>query len=1225
MAPAPKGRDGEHAPQTKQKTLFGFYKKKDNEDAGSSSSPSAKPTATASSSSALASTSVTPAAKAKGKPLVTPVQASREVTSSSVASKSSAYSGASSVRDTPPSSDATEPIDVDMIDDEGLAPKPNLGRLKRKAETDSEDNYSRSSDGGEPPSSPTSTVATRRRTKRPRPSIIGIDDDSEEDVEPVKKKLGKGRKSVDEDDFIAASGEESDVHVPSDNNASEDEGSVESAPKSKKKAAPAKSTKAKSSSSKSIAASVPSGSRMASSDNVFLTKAEQRVQDKKDDKKANEECYSFLKDVKDKEGRRPNDPEYDPRTIKIPPNAWNSFTPFEKQFWEIKQKQFDTILFFQKGKFFELYENDARIGNQEFDLKLTDRVKMCMVGVPESSLNFWVVKFLSKGYKVGKVTQGETALGAEMRLAKVEGKKKAAEDKIVRRVLNQVFTAGTLVDPDVMTDDEAGHCVSVIEAEGGRFGVCVLDCATGEFNMCAFEDDVCRTRLETVLRTVRAKELLHVKGNLGHDTTRLLKVALPAACQWSWQHERDVLTYEQTLAELQTMFPPDEDAMDDDQYAGFPEAIRGMLVEKPAIRSLGLAITYLRQLNIDKNILSMRNFNVLDPVRGRGVGADGASGTLLLDGQTLAHLEVLTNSDGTIEGSLLHLLGRCVTPFGKRLFRIWLCAPLCNVDSINARLDAVEDLIAHPNAADQFSKLMRGVPDLERLLARIHGGTCSIKSFLQVMETFKALNGNLDKLESQMDLKADSIHRLFKSVPDLTSHIEAVEELYQAEKDDLTPQPGKDDAFDAVVEDIERIEGELETRRVKLEKQLGTKVSYHHSSIGQKEIYIVEIKPGVKVPKDWTNSNSTQKLKRYDVPELQPLIRELKEARETRVSVKKEFVQRVFAAFDQDRGVWLRAVRMLAELDCLFSLAKASEAIGATCRPDIVRGDRASIDFVNLKHPALCLRRDDDFIPNDVKLGSANAPRVILLTGPNMGGKSTLMRMTAAGVIMAQLGMLVPADSARICPVDKIMTRMGAYDNMFSNSSTFKVEMDECCKILKEATPRSLVILDELGRGTSTFDGMAIAGAVLHELATHTLALSCFATHYSSLTDDYAYHPQICTKYMATRVDPDTRQLVFLYKLVDGVAEGSFGTHVASIAGVPLDVVERAKTISDDFAAKFRKKIEGKARSAVPLPVQADFAYLAKLVQGMSLPEDTVRQRDILGTIRQTISKLQPS
>ncbi|KZV87127.1 hypothetical protein EXIGLDRAFT_210105 [Exidia glandulosa HHB12029] len=928
-----------------------------------------------------------------------------------------------------------------------------------------------------------------------------------------------------------------------------------------------------------------------------------------------------------KNGNTPTDPDYDPRTIYIPPNAWKQFTPFEKQFWEIKQNQYDTVLFFQKGKFFELYENDARIGHQEFDLKLTERVKMCMVGVPEQSFNFWAVKFLMRGYKVGKVMQDETALGAEMRLAKEKsgGAKKPAakEDKIVRRVLNQVYTVGTLVDTDILQDEEAGHCISIVEHEGGVFGVCVLDCSTSEFNLSAFSDDVCRTRLETVLRQIRAKELLHVKGNLTAETTRLLKTALPGSCIWTWQRPADVLSYENTLNALLDLYPSpamfdddDDPSMSADEYAGVPDAIRGMLSEKAPIEALGAMIAYLRQLNIDKNILSMKNFNAVDPMK-KGVG-------LLLDGQTLAHLEVLSNSEGTAEGSLLSLLGRCITPFGKRLFRMWLCAPLRDAKAINERLDAVEDLIDHPLSAEHFEKMTKGIPDLERLLTRIHAGKCKVKDFLKVVETFKTLNGKLESLEESAKLKAESLTKLFKSVPDLLPQLEAVEDMYVVEDDALLPREGKDEQYDEVIAEIDDIETKLENKREKISKELGVEVTYWHSSQGQKEIYIVQVpaSKGKKVPSDWTATNSTKAMKRYDVPELASLIRKLKEARENRTSAISSFSLRVYARFDADRGLWLRAVRMLAELDCLFSLAKASEAIGATCRPEVVESadGKASVEFKNLKHPALCLKRDE-FIPNDVNLGG-DAPRVMLLTGPNMGGKSTLMRMTAAGVIMAQLGMLLPADSARISPVDTIMTRMGAYDNMFSNSSTFKVELDECCKILKQATPRSLVILDELGRGTSTYDGMAIAGAVLHELATHTLALSCFATHYSSLTDDYAFHPQIRNMHMATRVDDEKRELVFLYKLVEGVATGSFGTHVASLAGVPSDVVERAEVISADFATKFKKKIEGKTRSALPLPVQADFAYLTKLVSGLSLPDDETRRREVLKTIRQTVAKI---
>jgi len=210
--------------------------------------------------------------------------------------------------------------------------------------------------------------------------------------------------------------------------------------------------------------------------------------------------------------------------------------------------------------------------------------------------------------------------------------------------------------------------------------------------------------------------------------------------------------------------------------------------------------------------------------------------------------------------------------------------------------------------------------------------------------------------------------------------------------------------------------------------------------------------------------------------------------------------------------------------------------------------------------------------------------------------------------------MFVPASSARICPVDTILTRMGAYDNMFSNASTFKVELDECCKILRDATPKSLVILDELGRGTSTYDGMAIAGAVLHQLATHTLSLSFFATHYGSLTDDFAYHPNIRNMHMKTMVDDEKQELVFLYKLVSGIASSSFGTHVASLAGVPTTVVDRADVVSKDFAKQFKEKIEGKRKQArLPLVLQADFAYLMGLVSGKELlPEDRAKAREVL-------------
>lgn len=452
----------------------------------------------------------------------------------------------------------------------------------------------------------------------------------------------------------------------------------------------------------------------------------------------------------------------------------------------------------------------------------------------------------------------------------------------------------------------------------------------------------------------------------------------------------------------------------------------------------------------------------------------------------------------------------------------------------------------------------------------------------------------------------------------------------EKEADELVPQKGKDARYDEIVAEIEELEEGLEDHLKKFQKSLGIKLEYWHSHVGNKEIYLMETPASVKkekVPKDWSKSGGTKAKTRYVVGSLQKTVRQLKEARENRNTAIKAFKFRLFEEFDTDRVLWLRAIRVFAELDCLFSLAKSSAAIGEpSCRPEFVEGDAAFVDFEQLRHPTLCLSTNlKSFIPNDVKLGGDEG-KIALLTGPNMAGKSTVMRMTAVGVIMAQLGMLVPAARAKLCPVDSIITRMGAYDNMFSNASTFKVELDECCKILRDATPKSLVILDELGRGTSTFDGMAIAAAVLHQLATHTLPLSFFATHYSSLTDDFAYHPNIRNMHMSTIVDEEKRDLVFMFKLVEGVAESSFGTHVANLAGVPLPVVERADVISKTFAQQFKEKLQTKkkhdASSRLPLVAQADFTYLFKLATGqLELPENPVRRQEILNRLKETVQR----
>ncbi|EUC65440.1 DNA mismatch repair protein MSH6, partial [Rhizoctonia solani AG-3 Rhs1AP] len=1059
----------------------------------------------------------------------------------------------SSVQNSSPNTNVTVDLSQDDSDDEAPVRMMTKKAIKRKAQVHDSDSEEE----------PAVASFTQRIAKHAAPK----------GKTPAKKRR-TSVSSRDDDDFIVDDDDEVE-EVTSLKGGSEDEDPNEDEDSPKKK----KGKKA------CLAEPLFAWSLTASA-------AEQRAQNVKADKKVNEETYSFLKDPKD--------------------------------FWEIKQNHYDTVLFFQKGKFFELYENDAQIGHSEFDLKLTDRVKMKMASI--GSTQFWAAKFLAKGYKVGRVDQAETQLGAEMRQAAnkgAKGKGAAAGDKIVRRELNKVLTNGTLVDPELLQDEQAGHCVSIRETEKeGEFGICVLDASTGEFNLSSFKDDIVRTRLETIMRQIRPKELVYTKGNLSVATTRLLKVLLPSNCLWTPLSKSEGLSYNNTLDELKALYPPEpdaEDGMEDDNSwsSGIPEAIRNFIGNEIAIESLGSMVWYLRQLNIDKDILTQKNFNIYDPLQ-KGKG-------LALDGQTLSHIEVLLNSDGTEDGTLLKLLGRCVTPFGKRLFRIWLCNPLQDVKAINERLDAVQDLISHPEVEASFSKFVSGIPDLKRIVSRVHAKSCSIKDFLKVLTAFENLSKGLTTLaEMSEEFENKSVVGLLRQVPDLKKNIKRVKSFFNVEDDLLVPSSDDvDEAYCEIQTEINQLEEKLEKKLNGLRSELKCKeLSYWHSATGTKDIYIVQVPVNkkVSVPKDWTKHGGTKAITRYTVPLLASTIRALKEARETRTGIVRDFKLRVFAEFDADRDVWLQVVKVTAEMDCLLSLAKASEALGSpSCRPEFVEdAGRAFVEFENLRHPALELNMKKDFIANSVRLGGQH-PSVALITGPNMGGKSTVMRMTAAGVIMAQMGMLVP-----LSPVDTILTRMGAYDSVFTNSSTFKVELDECCKILRDATPKSLVIMDELGRGTSTYDGMAIASSVLRELATKTLPLTLFATHYSSLTEMGEKHPNIRNMTMQTVVDDEKRQLVMMYKFIEGVAPGSFGTHVANVAGVPESVVNRAEQVSRDFAEVSRKKQMEKraAVSRIPLDLQADFAMLAKLAGGMKLADDPVQQLESLRILKGSVRSL---
>ncbi|GAA99438.1 uncharacterized protein L969DRAFT_93899 [Mixia osmundae IAM 14324] len=926
--------------------------------------------------------------------------------------------------------------------------------------------------------------------------------------------------------------------------------------------------------------------------------------------KAKEDAFEFLVDPRDANKNRPGHADYDPSTLYVPTKAMENLTQFEQQFWEIKKNHFDTVLFFQKGKFYELYENDARIGHSEFGLKLTDRVKMCMVGVPEATFDFWAAKFLAQGYKVGRVDQAETAIGMEMRHkdAKSAGEK-ASSKKIVQRELNCVLTSGTIVDERMLSDDLSQHCIAIREytpssSARPQFGLCVLDASTAEFRIIAFADDICRTKLETTLRLLRPRELVHERVNLSQATTRILRNVLPLQCTWNALKAAD---FADGKGDIHRIFAAVNRAV--------PAPITQIYDNEQAMSALGGLIAYLRSLNLDKDLVTTGNFQLFDPVR--------SGERMVLDGQTLAHLEVLQNSQGGSEGTLISLLSRCVTPFGTRMLKGWVCQPLRAASAINARLEIVACLIEHADFANTFEKATKTMPDLERLISRIHAGTIKTKDFDRVVTCFEQIDRLLGRLGSiAKTLPAAGLAQTIASAPDLVPLVEKLRGLFQVEEHELVPLSGADTLYDDCVDAVVAIEKDLYDCLSQYRRNLKSN-DLTFKDIGTKEIYQVQVPVKIKVPSNWTQMSKTKDWHRYYSPEVEKLVRQLKEARERRNAAIKQFKGRLCAAFDQHYDIWLQAVKLIAEIDCLLSLAKSSAALGEpSCRPVIVDSDRASVDFENLRHPCI-FASTPDFIPNDVQLG-ASAKSTMLVTGANASGKSTLLRSVAIATIMAQIGCFVPASAAKLSPVDTILTRMGAQDQIYANASTFKVEMDDTKKILSDASMSSLVILDELGRGTESGDGYAIAFATLHALATRNNCIGFFATHFTSLVSDFAYHTQIRPCCMATEMNDNTREVTFLYRLVDGATTKSYGPNVAKMAGIPSDLVERAIAISSQFEVQTKQREASKRKSEdLPLTLQTDTSYLVKqsraVAQSTAFTKTNGQLARTLFTIRENI------
>ncbi|KAJ2336890.1 DNA mismatch repair protein msh6, partial [Coemansia sp. RSA 2681] len=672
--------------------------------------------------------------------------------------------------------------------------------------------------------------------------------------------------------------------------------------------------------------------------------------------------------------------------------------------------------------------------------------------------------------------------------------------------------------------------------------------------------------------------------------------------------------------------------------------------ESLALTAVGGLLSYLRTLKLDKDLASLGNFSAYSPLQ--------RSTALVLDGPTISNLDLFSvssedggsnpiataatrgNSSTNIEGTLFALLNHARTSFGRRLLSRWVCHPLRHAAAINARLDAVELLMADSELSESVSTTLRALPDLERGLSRIHSGRCKVPDFIAVLGGLRAVVTMIDQLrqayEAEAPVRIQTLLRAFPALDDLLTEFSSAYDSGLASTEGLLlPFPGSDQPYDEILASIAELDAWFDQHLAENRKRFSC-ASIVYKNMG-KEHYQLEMPATIKVPGSYFRLSSTKAVDRYWSPELRGKVQEHAEAMETKAMVLNGYQQRLYSRFDRHYGLLMKAVAVVAELDCLLALSVASASLGSPAsRPTILEGNGDAggyIEFRQLRHACVAISGNAaDFVANDIVLGrqhgianqDSDPASMILLTGPNMGGKSTLLRQLCLGVILAQLGCYVPAESATILPVDRLFTRIGARDNLLAGRSTFMVEMAETSTILRYATPRSLVVLDELGRGTSTHDGEAVAYGVLHGLCSRLGCLGFFSTHYGLLAEsllrcadgklanasgDTSVEPHLRPMYMACAVNEEEHRVTFLYRLQRGVASKSHGMNVAAMAGVPIPIVQHASAIAAKFELRLKQKqlanttpqsdIEACAGSddmcLAPLSVQSDFANLLRM------------------------------
>jgi DNA mismatch repair protein MutS len=831
--------------------------------------------------------------------------------------------------------------------------------------------------------------------------------------------------------------------------------------------------------------------------------------------------------------------------------AETQLTPMMTQYRRIKgELPKDALLLFRLGDFYEMFFEDAQTGAQLLNLALTARNGVPMCGLPHHAANAYIGRLLRAGRKVAICDQLEDA----------------RPGKLVKREVTQILSPGTHFDERMLVA-ERNNFLAAIYPSGRIFGLALVDLTTGDFMTTELEND---SALLAELERLRPAEII-CPGEAA-ALRELLRGAFPILNgydDWTFAPETALYTV--------------RDHFKVASLDGF-----GLKDRVAAVGAAGAALHYLTQhLRRDVKHLTRLSFYRRNDY-------------LALDYTTLRHLEILEplHHDAPHNASLYGVINRTVTPMGARMLRNWLSQPLAAVEPIRRRQEAVQTFIGNSAGLDSFRAQLANVRDLERTLGRLSSGSGNARDLVALrmaLERIPAVKQILD-LVGRASPRAES---LVKEEPtaredarptslvdelnaQLTESPDLVELISRAIVDD-PPLPVKEggmirDGFDASLDELHDATRGGKDWIAKLQQQEIERTGITSLKIRFNSVfgYYIEVTKSNldKVPPHYTRKQTVANGERYITPELKEMEGKILGAEERSVKLEYELFQRVREEVLGQLPKIQQTAAALAQLDVLASLAETAR-LHSYCRP--VVADEGMLQIRDGRHPVLEQNlADERFVPNDAGLcgtgfqpvnvegdtgreACAILPQIVLITGPNMAGKSTYIRQVALITLLAHTGSFVPAMEARIDLVDRIFTRIGASDDLTRGQSTFMVEMTETANILNNATPRSLIVLDEIGRGTSTFDGLSLAWSIVEHLHNQVGAKTLFATHYHELTELAQRLPRLKNFNVAVREWRD--QIVFLRKIVEGGTDKSYGIHVARLAGVPREVLERAKVI----------------------------------------------------------------